>query len=234
MTNHPHSDPDVVARYVAGTLPDSERRDFELHLLDCASCQRDVREGVAIRGALRNDPEAARAPRPFRVARSRWIGIAGMAAAAAIVVVAVRPRAPDLASLPSAPRIASVDVRGGDTRMLRTDSAVAAYAAGDYQRARPLLQAVLDSAFDPALAFYAGHAALADGDARGAVRLLAQLLADTASARRATPFRGDAAYVLAKAWLRLREPDSALAALQASSTPAARALADSIRVAYGR
>ena len=45
-------DGDTVHRYVAGTLDPSEVEAFEIHLLECASCQEVVREGVAIRQAL--------------------------------------------------------------------------------------------------------------------------------------------------------------------------------------
>jgi len=82
-------DGDRVHRYVAGTLEPGTLAEFETHLLGCAQCQAAVREGVAVRAALRDKATAPGLER--RDWRRRWWPIpAGIAAAAAILLL-LRP-----------------------------------------------------------------------------------------------------------------------------------------------
>lgn len=80
---------DRVHRYVAGTLEPGTLAEFETHLLGCAECQAAVREGVAVRAALR---DKATAPGLERRDWRRWWPIpTGIAAAAAILLLVLRP-----------------------------------------------------------------------------------------------------------------------------------------------
>ena len=83
---------DVVPRYVAGTLEPDAVEPFELHMVDCATCQRAIREAAALRKVLRKvqdkvqgTTEIARAmPRPMR-RRLKWV--VPLAAAAAVTAI---------------------------------------------------------------------------------------------------------------------------------------------------
>jgi Putative zinc-finger len=91
------------AAYVLGALPPSERREFEAHLADCATCQRSLRELAGLPSLMADvrleDLEAAPSPPPPTLLptlvravrrernRSRWTG--ALVAVAAAVTLAV-------------------------------------------------------------------------------------------------------------------------------------------------
>jgi len=229
----------VVARYVAGTLPEPDTAAFEEHLLTCAGCQRDVQLAVAIREAIPDSQGAA--------ARSRWprwlgpsvITLAAAAVLAGVIVVS-RDRVPDavvrLGDVAQPPVYLGVAVRQNPTQ---GDSlfgvAMAAYAVGDFARAAADLPRALAAGADTVpVQFFAG-----------ASLLMSEHLEDAAEAFRTvirggdTPYLAESHYYLAKALLRLgrvAEARRELAAAAGSSSEiadAAGALDDSIAAAIG-
>jgi len=216
---------DQVQAYVAGTLPEAERDAFEIHMLECAECRRLVREGAALRVALR---EAAAAPAPRR---SSWWIAASLAAAAVAAFLLLTPADPlaRLARVEHPAPFAGMRVRdAADSTALRIDSGMALFNAGRYEEAAARLGPAAHD--DPAATFYVGLSLLLAGrpaDARGPL---------AAAAHAQTPYAAEARRYLAKAWLRSGRADSALAALGAAEPGdhAARALADSIRAVLPR
>jgi anti-sigma-K factor RskA len=73
---------DSAALYVAGALPDDERRAFEAHLRDCATCAADVRSLGAVVRAL---PEALPQIDPPATLRARVLSAVPRSSAAAAV-----------------------------------------------------------------------------------------------------------------------------------------------------
>ena len=216
---------DRVQAYVAGTLPEAERDAFEVHILECAECRTLVREGAALRVALR---EAVAAPAPRRTG---WWIAGSLAAAAVVAFFFLRPADP-LARLarvePPAP-FAGMRVRdAGDSTALRVDSGMALFNAGRYGEAAARLGPAAADA--PAATFYLALSLLLAGRPADAIAPLA------AAAHAQTPYAAEARLYLAKAWLRSGRADSALAALGAADPGdrAARALADSIRAVLPR
>ncbi len=89
---HPCLDAEMMAAWIDGGLPDDARLAVERHVADCARCQ------AVMAAIVRTTPGEARedAPAPTR----RWLGwlVPAAAAAAALVVWMVVPRAPDQAT----------------------------------------------------------------------------------------------------------------------------------------
>lgn len=227
---------DDAAQYVAGTLPADAIDGFEEHLLSCAECQRDVRVGAAARLGLL-DGASARAPEGVAIvpavpnrARARTLAMIGVAAAAVVVLsVQARRNAPLRAvSGYAPPAFVGGGVRSaGDSVAARVDAAMIAYAAGDFRLAAARLSEAAASDSSPGVAFYLGAARLAAGDPRGAIVAFRR-----AEGPEGNPYAEDAVIGAAKAFLRLGQPDSALAALRAPAawrSPVVQALADSIR-----
>ena len=219
-THREHPESEAAQRYVAGTLADDEIAPFEQHLLGCAECREEVRSGAAIAAALRHAPPAARAP------KSRLPWVAASLAAAAAIVVAIWPRNSlrQLARLDTPPRFERLAVRSAATPTdALVDSAMDAYAAGDYGAARKRFASLPDGSGGSGAQFFFGAAALADGEPAVALAPLQRVAADPNSA-----YGPRARVLLAKAWIGIGRADSALAVLATSSDPSARALADSI------
>lgn len=224
---------ELAARYARGESRD-DLTEFERHFLNCAECQERVRTAAAIIAA--HVPPSARSPRPRPrgtwPVRRTWIG-AALLAAAAIILVVRSSGTPDamealgaIATFDS-PELAAVRSAGVSS----ADSGMAALSRGDARAAAELLQRALASDSSAGVAFYLGLAHMRAGDAARACDALG-----FASRRgRDGPFASDAAYLRAKAWLRLRQPDSALAVLApwangpAAAAARASAFADSIR-----
>jgi TolA-binding protein len=218
--HHEHPESDAAQRYVAGTLPDREIAAFEQHLLGCAECREEVQSGAAISAALRSTPATARA------AKLRLPWVAASLAAAAVIVVAMWPRDSlrQLARLDTPPRFERLAVRSAATPTdALVDSAMDAYAAGDYAAARERFASLPDGTGGSGAQFFYGAAALADGEPAVARAPLQRVAADSTSA-----YAPRARVLLAKALIGIGRADSALAVLAASSDPSARALADSI------
>lgn len=245
------SQSETAQRYVAGILPVDEVEAFELHLLGCERCRREV--DLALRfapalaaGAARvvspdvtlaasepgraSSPPGGASPRPAR--RSRRLLIAGLPALAAAALLVVVARSDS--ELERLAAITPPPFTGAPSRSLEetreVDNGMQAYARRDFTRAAELLgrAAVTDSS--PSVSFYLGVSRLATGDARGALQALA-----VPRSLLASPYRDDAAFFASKAHLRLGQVDSALAILRAippnsPTAPPARALAESLMV----
>ena len=217
---------DQVQAYVAGTLPEAERDAFEIHMLECAECRRLVREGAALRVALR---EAAAAPAPRR---TRWWIAVPVAAAAVAAFFLLTPADPlaRFARVEHPAPFAGMRVRdAADSTALRIDSGMALFNAGRYEEAAGRLGHAAHD--EPAATFYVGLSLLLAGRPADARAPLA-----AAAAHAETPYAAEARRYLAKAWLRSGRADSALAALGAAEPGdrAAQALADSIRAVLPR
>jgi hypothetical protein len=71
-----------LGAFLANSLSDNERDEAERHLVSCAECRSDLVEAQRV---------LISAPSPQRASRQRWISVAGLAAAA-VLLVAVWPR----------------------------------------------------------------------------------------------------------------------------------------------
>lgn len=234
MTEHrddPHANDDDVAQYVAGTLPAAEVGALDAHLLECAACERRIREGAAIRAVLRHDaPGAVVSARPRWAPRARW----ALAAVAAVAIFLLLPRGDDdvsrLGRVAQAPEFRPLVVRADASETDRlVDSAMTFYARGDFDRADDLLGRAAATNPGPAVSFYLGVARIQRGNPAGAVDALRGALEPPGNA-----YAADARFYMAKAFLALRESDSALTHLSAVPAasplyPHARALMDSVR-----
>lgn len=219
-------EPDTVHRYVTGRLTDAETEAFELHLLTCHACQRDVREGAGIGAALRDDHVRARPARPRRVT---WV-VPAVAAAAVLLVVAW-PRDP-LRSIAGveAPAFDGLPLRTStDSAAMLADSGMDAYAQRDYENTARYLARAVTHRSTPGTQFFLGTSRLLTRDAAGALAPLALAMQPPGN-----PYSAEARYYRAKAWLQLGRADSALAQLHGDEASGAwqvrlTALADSIR-----
>lgn len=217
----------LVERYVAGTLPEPEASELEVHYLTCARCQADVRLAAAIAGT---PVEAVRRP------ALRWTGI-GLAIAAgltAVLLVVPRRHAAELGRLggvPEAPVYLGVQVRGSAAPADSVfDTAMIAYGSRRYGDAIAGLDAALRSGADSAPAEFF----------RAASRLMIGRNGDAAEGFRrvvamgSTPYLPESHYYLAKALLRMGRGADAVAALRSIGPERpdvfrpATALADSV------
>lgn len=224
---------ETLGHYVARTLPGVAVTAFEEHLVGCSRCQSRLRDAVALRKVLRGAIAAA-PPRVLVRVRARWM--VPLAAAASIGVIWFVAGSPSplarLGAMAAAPPLAVMPVRTvGDSAATWVESALAAYRAGRFGEAALLLGRADSLRPAPATRYYRGAALLMAGDSRGAIGAL-QPLADTDE----SSFAAEAHFLMAKAWLRLDQADSALAQLARVSgaghplTPIAAALAESVRV----
>ncbi len=216
-------------RYVAGTLGPSEVEAFEIHLLECASCQVVVGEGVAIRQALSRGGPTSLRPR-FLL----WAGPIAAAAALAVWLV-LRPVDPlaRLGRVDVVPGFEGLAVRAeADSGAALADRGMAAYLAGDFREAARLLGEASELDPEPAVHIFLGIARLKEGASEEAIAALA-----AAAEPADNPYAAEAHLYLSKAWLGLGNADSALAHLgSVLSTPSdvvahAVALADRVREA---
>lgn len=232
MSVCPDSAADVVAGYLSGTLDETATREFELHMVDCAACQAALREGAALRTALRNS--ASGAPARATPSRSiRWV----LPVAAALVLAALsllRDRASPLERLgrvDSPPALAVLSVRGdADSAASLVARGMDSYRSGRYAEAARLFSTADSIAPTEAIAFYRGVSALLGGDPAGGVAVLRRCTRNADDA-----YAPEAHFYSAKAWLQLAQADSALAHLAESSagrspvSTHAAALADSVK-----
>lgn len=218
-------------RYVAGTLSANEDEAFEAHLIGCADCQRTVRVGAGVRQVLRAGESRPLQARP-RQARSRraWLGAAVLAAAAALVLFIRRDGAVPLLGRLTPPPFAGAPIRGArDATAALVARGMKAYSDRDYRAAARDLSSAAERDASPSVAFYQGVSLLLANDPRGALAALRRAYEPAEG-----PYADDARLVAAKAWLRLRMADSALAELQRVSSVArarAESFSDSIRAA---
>jgi hypothetical protein len=226
-----HEESDAAQGYVAGTLGPEETAAFERHLLTCAACRDEVRQGAAISASMRGVAERAPAAGGERRGRRPTVWKApvfaglGLAAAVVLLVTSRDDDAARLARLYTPPPFEAMPVRAPLTELdVLVDGAMAAYATGDYGRARERFARIPAGELTTGARFYFGAAALADGRASAAREPLARVVADSLS-----PFAAPARVLLAKALLHGGLADSALATVAVSRDAAARAFADSIR-----
>jgi tetratricopeptide (TPR) repeat protein len=207
-----------------------EVRDFEIHLLECAECQREVAEGAAIRVALLASPVEGAGWLPRRLLS--WV--VPLAAAAALATWFLLPADDALSRLGgvgAAPGLVSLPVRAGSaTAASAADRGMEAYREGEYRKAVELLQEAAASERGPGVRFFLGLSQLLSGSPREATASLRAALEPEGN-----PYAAEANFYLAKAWLRLGNADSALSRLGAVSPGSgetrsrAEALADSVR-----
>lgn len=201
----------------------AELESFELHLLACESCRVAVRTGAATRVALRDPADST-----VRVPSTRRFGwMVAAAAIVAITVLATRQGSESpLGDIVPAPFVAGAVRPAPDSVSALVDSGMAAYARSDFRTASQQLARAAAIDPSPPVAFFLGVSLLMNHEDRAALDPLA-------TAANATPYATEAAYYRAKAFVRLRQPDSALAvlsrALAVEASPQLAALADSIR-----
>src|SRR5262245_61621286 len=143
---------DLVPRYLARRLSDSEQEDFETHFLTCARCQEELQLGMATRVLL------AKTPARPRVRWLVWGGIGGLAAAAALGALLLLPslrgseplRA--LGAVRQSPLYLGVPIRAGapSTADSLFEAAMAQYLSERYDRAAEQLERALNAGVDAA------------------------------------------------------------------------------------
>lgn len=204
---------ELIPRYVAGTLAETDIAELEEHLITCARCQREVEHAAAIARVSSRPLDPSRRPRAWQLP----------AIAAAMVVAAgtslfVRGVHSVHESLGPPPAYGGVPVRGvgsvGDSMFVQ---AMTRYAARDYRGASQELRAALHAGGAPApTAFFLGVSLLFDGDpndARGAF--------DRVIAAGDTPYGPETYFYRALASLRLGDSAHARTDLeQAASSDA--------------
>ncbi|HLG04759.1 MAG TPA: hypothetical protein VI383_01290 [Gemmatimonadales bacterium] len=232
-------DRELVERYTARVLPESDAIAFEEHYLTCRRCQESVRLAAGLGRAF----AAPIVPRS-RAIRRRWFWVGvpvGLAAAAAGILILGPngdPALRDLGRVPQAPVYLGVAVRAGPP--LSADSAFAlameAYSSGRFAEATHRLRDAIAAGVDSAPAeFFLGASLLMDGKAAPAAEAFARVIA-----LGDTPYLLEARYYRSKSLLRLGRGRDALEESELARSPdtiigrAARALSDSIREALRR
>lgn len=228
-------DDETARRWVTGRLDAAGAAEFEVHLLGCARCQIAVEQAAALSSALRSTRHAP-GHRGIPWPLLRWIAPVVLAAGLAGVVLWPRNPFARLADPGPPPSFGAAIVRSG-TGEGAAGRGMGAYLARDYRATARLLASVPAAEAGPGVRFFLGVSLLLDGRAAAAVAPLAEAVGDGT-----TPYAAEASLWLAKAWLRLAQPDSALPVLRALGGRAdfpvlsahARALADSVAEAVTR
>jgi hypothetical protein len=185
--SHPE---DLLADYVDGTLAERERAAVDAHLPGCARCSAEVRQAGAARAALSEledipvpfgvtGPVLAEAGRRFErrpgVARGRFQSAAGLAAAAALVVlVALNVGGEDTRNAAAPGRSAAVAGGTGAAGAEAATPGVIPFAGLERQT-----EVNYDEAGIHAVASEAAGAVLAAEDARGTQAAFASTVPDS-------------------------------------------------------
>lgn len=194
---------DLAGAYVASRLTEAELEQFEQHLLGCAACQADVRTAAELRVAA----SGRRMPRwVFPVSLATF---PALAAAAVIVLVLSRDPFAALGRIDAAAPFQGMAVRAAAGPLLVIDSALAAYAREDYRTAERQLARASAGNAEPGVQFFLGVSRLMLGRPSDALAPLAGALDPEDN-----PYAPEARYYLAKAFLQLGQPDSAVAYLR--------------------
>jgi hypothetical protein len=207
----------LVGEYVAGRLAEDRIEALELHLLECAECAEEARLGAAVRKAGRRT-------------RRRWriLALPPLAAAAVIAFMLFSARNPyaELGRVSDAPGFTPAAIRAQPVATTTaTDSGMAAYNRGDFRTAERLL--ARGNTEQPGTAFFLGVSRLMVDRARDAVEPLRRAQAPPGNA-----FEAESRFYLAKAFLQLGWPDSALVQLRAAEgSPTVREQASALRQA---
>lgn len=220
---------DRVHQYVAGTMSPAAIEAFEEHLLSCAECRETVRVGAAARRALADIPGATG---KARGAGRRTLVWSTLGAAAALLIFVVRDASRGTALGAITPPVYRPEAvrAGGDSMTDLVDRGMRAYSASEFGDAAHLLGEAVAHDSSAGVAFYHGAALLLAGDAARAVPELLRARLPVGN-----PYSADAMLLAAKALVRLRLTDSAIAVLERSppgeraAAAALRAFADSIR-----
>lgn len=210
--------------YVAGRLDATEEERFEDHLVECESCQAEVRAGLQAREAFTASPaeaasSAAADPTagPDSTARAAahrrwvWVPLAAAAVLAALFLVSrTGPEVTDLGEIESPPLYYGVAVRNAPGDSLIAEG-MQAYSAGRYDRAADLLARGFSVSGDsiPAVFFLGIVDLLQDRPESAMTRL--QGVRDLG----ASPYRSEARFYLARALLALDRPREARGELEA-------------------
>lgn len=218
----------IAERYLAGTLDSQTTEEWEQHFFACEQCAQQVEILQAIVPALREmAPQIRQELKPQRPVR-RWFWIAIPVAAMAGLIIAIpsmdvmrkkSPAAPPVAvsKTPDFTLLAKLDPPAYKAPVLRGlespaenhfRQAMTAYVTHDWPHAIEGLQRSLElDSKAPAPRFFLGAAYLLAGNAQAASAELER----TASVD--SPFRDEARFDLAKAYLALNRPDEAIASL---------------------
>jgi TolA-binding protein len=157
-------DEDRAVLYLQDALPEDEREEFEVHLLECADCSDLLEAARLARDVLQDDAPAARTVRPFRIVRvaSLAAGLVAVAAASFLFLrpgpvagpVAVPPRIPVTSPPPpdTAPRAAATLEPAHPSPEL---AALGRVEPPTYLPLATRAPAATDAAFDLAMAHYA-------------------------------------------------------------------------------
>lgn len=222
MSRHGPDD-DSVAQYVAGTMDATELDDFEQHLLKCESCRNAVRVGATARVAL---VESAGAQMSRGPGRTRLLWLAAAAGITTIILVNRNDSIGRLGEITAAPFVAGVVRPARDSITALVDSGMAAYAAADFRTAARQLERATSRDSSASVSFFLGVSLLMNEENRAALRALERVTAGT-------PYATEAAYYRAKAFVRLKQRDSAVAVLErvrsVMTSPQLNAFADSVR-----
>ena len=243
MTCADIEDRDLLPQYAAGRLTDDDRDAVEAHIVECGSCASVLQAILVARDELARPGASAGLVHRRRFALSVLAAAAALLAAVFVSRSVLAPRsvrpiesarvqsrpAPDPAVAQLAriepPAYAPFRVRSGDERAARFDEAMGAYSAGDFERARNLLQGIVkdDSGNLPAR-FYLGVCLMMRDDAGAAVEQFRDVIAAGSS-----PFQESARIFLAKALMRTGDVGEARRQLETASRqtgPRAREAAD--------
>ena len=225
-------DPDSVSQYVAGTMSADALDAFEEHLLGCAECRAQVRQGIAISAAAA--APVGQGPSPvrsiWRSTTGRVVALAGIAVAVVLgIVTRSDPALRLLGAIEPAAFVAGAIRAPADSVAALVDSGMAAYAAGNYRAAAARLGRAEESDSSAGVRFFLGVALLMSDDNPRALAALQRAQSDITS-----PYAGEALLYAAKSLVRMELPDSAVAILEraiatGARSPALRALADSIK-----
>lgn len=219
-------DDETARQWVANTLSPGATAAFEEHLLTCAVCHAAVERATALRVSLRRVAPSRSAGR-----RVRWALPLGLAAGLGLLLLWPRNPLRQLDDPGPAPTFVGEAIRATGQPAGATDRGMAAYQAGNYAAAAAALDSALAMEPTAGVRFFLAVSRFETGRFAEAATLLAVVSADSAS-----PYAPEAMLWLAKAQLRLRQPQPAIVTLRAlqrrAEVPAlsrhAGALADSI------
>ncbi|NJD08889.1 MAG: zf-HC2 domain-containing protein [Gemmatimonadetes bacterium] len=197
---------DLTGGYASGRLTPAELEAFELHLLECPACQDEVRTAAAVRGAARSGGRHVGR-------RAALIAIPLLAAAAVLLLLLPRNPYASLGRVDTAAPYKGIPTRAAEGALLVVDSALAAYGRGDLAQAEAQLTRAATDDAEPGVFFFLGVTRLLRGRAQNALAPLHGVLS-----RAPNPYVAEAHFYLAKAWLQLARPDSALAQLREIET----------------
>lgn len=188
---------DVVRRYQAHGLSPSEAAAFEDHFLTCARCQHLLQ----------------RAPSRPNQARTFGLWTAGLAAAALVAGLLLRPGQDfgPLGQVNAAPVYLGAEIRSSQSALDEFDRAMLLYNARNYEAAARQLAVALDAgAPAPPTAFFLGAALLLDAKPKAAAAAFTRVIASGAN-----PYRDEAHFFRAKAFLQLGDARAARRDLEA-------------------